>query len=627
MKKYFVILSFLNLIYCQKINRTEIIEYFNSLVENPTQIEFLENIDFYLENPIVINNSNIDLLKKLPILSWADISKIKIYLNQNKQFNSYTELFKLLEASSFEKEILKSFIAISDSDYNRAKIKFRTRVEFAPQKTTIENTIPLTPINIKMYNRFYFDSKHLSLIILTEKDQFERPITDFFSFSFKLHNASPYIPEILVGKYSILFGNGLTFWSPFRQLKTSNINTLTQFKISSFEQYKSSFESCYFDGITFKLKLSNLLIQPFFSHSLQDANFNGKYVTSLYVNGIHNNSTTRLKQNNFLITTFGIVFTQKFFNSLTASMLIANHNFNKNTYFKNGKVKSGNLFTSSLLINYVSALISVQSELSYSNTSLAQTHFCNLLLNKNIKLLINYRNLSPDFFSLFGNPLAEYNSSNEKAFMMGAEYKLKNLKIGFYIDQFKKNLSNFDKHLLSENGSEFEISILKQISKGIRIKGALKGEIKNELNNKTDFKIISQKKKFKFYIKSDLRLNKNLFFSSRFDYKFYLKENKSIGYCWTNYFKLKFSNFINTIYQISIFNTTDFNSAFYIYEYSLPGKFEFLNFYGSGLNSNLRIILSLNKVNFSLLCRIKRFSINSIQKTDINLGIQADLKL
>ncbi|MDO9578621.1 MAG: helix-hairpin-helix domain-containing protein [Candidatus Cloacimonadales bacterium] len=278
--------------------------------------ETSEILETLRKNPLNINQASASDLQKLPWLSEEDIHKI-VESRKQQEISNWQDL----------ENIGISSITISDiMDYiifkPKEKLKYRQSLRFELNEAK-ENF----PSTLKYYQRIRLDYGKFQSGFLTQKDEGETDLLDFYSYHLSYSGAGIF-QKTIIGKYRLGIGQGLIFAPKLGLSKSAEATTIPVKKYNLLRPYTSSYEIWEMQGISTDIRLGDFQIIPFVSRSALSANLDSTgCITSFNEGGLHLDET---KKNNVRETLFGSAVQYDFFDhqvGFCAASFDFNHNF------------------------------------------------------------------------------------------------------------------------------------------------------------------------------------------------------------------------------------------------------------------------------------------------------------
>ncbi len=195
--------------------------------------DLVERLQDILDNPVNLNDTNSDAVSELVFLSDFQRMAIRAYIAQNGEMVSMNELYLLNGFDNTTLRLLQCFATVEPAAERKVPLKQLLRQghsnvtvggkETFPQSVGYQNG-KYEGSPMRMYFRYYFKSSdRISFQLSGEKDAGEsfafgnvggvlRYGFDYYSYHLMLNDFGRF-RRVVVGKYQLQFGQGLTLWS------------------------------------------------------------------------------------------------------------------------------------------------------------------------------------------------------------------------------------------------------------------------------------------------------------------------------------------------------------------------------------------------------------------------------
>jgi len=326
------------------VNNDDIEQKVENIAENTDvdldYTELIETLNFYRENPVNLNNTNTEELKKLMLLTDIQIENLLNYLSNNGPMISIYELqlinsfdnvliYKLLPYVYVGKTEKTNEIKFKDIfKYGRNTLISRYQIVPEEQKAYSEITDSALAANpnqrylgnaAKIYTKYAFNYRDkVKFGIVADKDAGEEFFRgsqkygfDFYSAYFALKNTG-IIKSLVIGDYHAQFGQGLTLWTGLSYGKSSNAIDIKKYA-QAIKPYSSANESGFLRGIGTTIAIKKYEISVFYSSKYIDGNIGetdsltqeNLYITSLQETGYHRTPNEMADKNAIKENLFG----------------------------------------------------------------------------------------------------------------------------------------------------------------------------------------------------------------------------------------------------------------------------------------------------------------------------------
>lgn len=593
----------------------------NSL-EDSEDSKLLDYLDDLEKNPFDINSVTIEELETIPFISANLANEIIIYRNENYPLRSKRQLLNISGFNEDIYEFVKNFFTVKRSNnenqeevkiksvenknekfrfLKNLEIRFRTRFQqdLQTKEGFINGEYPGSKAKIFNQLRLNYAKENYSLTgnISIEKDPGENSLADFYSGFIELKNFKN-VRKVVIGDYSLLFGQGLGMWSGLGfQKGNASVDPIKK-RAEGINGYSSVNESQFFRGgaINFANKYIDLFL--FFSNNYFDASIDTTLdeISSFYFDGYHRTISEQKRDNAVKEFLYG---SRLYFNkdNFRVGLTYWGSTFSK--YIGSGSTRQLYNFTGekanvlSLDYDFLYKNINFYGEFARSQTGamsgLGATRFS---VGKIINLVFLYRNYPEDFSPLHSFGFGENNgdTKNESGLYSGISINpIKGLQINAYFDQFKFPYRTFT-NPGATTGNDFLTFVNWEITKNLTLNFKYKNKNKEEARTTTDefgrfVKKIDNRNQMNFRIGFVYEIINTVRVRSRYDYvfvdyKYFGGNNKgALFYSDINITPVE-KLFFST--RIIFFDTEDYDSRLYEYEDDIQGVMSNVGLYGKG---------------------------------------------
>ncbi len=609
---------FLACIYSQTDTSEAVSDIYSEIIENSVD-ENEEESDNYLsvlealrENPVDLNTADIFELQRLPYITPGKAEKILDYRRKYGKIFSVKELaglegfdpqtindispFVVIDLNTYKDKFTGSQQNGRRSDKWVAALRCRTIFPLQIKQGFKENKFTGTPV--KNYNRLQIKfGSNADINFLSDKDEGENKINDFYSFNFRLKNYY-FVQSLIVGDYYVESGQGLTLWGAYSNSIGTGISSAAVRNQKNIVPYTSSGEYGFLRGIAASFKLRNFNLSVFYSSKPVDANIDSSIgiITSFKQDGYHRTQTETAKKGNSNELLLGTVLEFYAKNFLKAGIIAARTSLNMPLKSKYGSPQNKFENYSFYYDLYLKA-IRFSGEAAYDNKNIAMINNFYYLISSKVNSIVSFRYYSPFFGSLHGLGFGEGSSTNnEIGFYTGLSFNFSFGKVFFNFDTYTHPMPVYNSlfptkgltaafSFLSGKFSDSEILLRYNYSKS---------EFKEDVNN---ISVMSEK------LKNKLRVELKKYYGcmvlkSRIDYN-WLKLNfndlKDNGFMIMQDIQYNVLNYLKIYGRIIFFRSKSFDTAVYEFENDLEGLFKSCSLFGSG--TRWYAILKLRLVN------------------------------
>ena len=597
----------------------------NSIFENRYLLDFLSNenldskaiiteIEGLAANPVYIGELVDFDFQKIPLVNFEEASILEQFVQSGKILSRH----ELLEIDNIPYEKLLYIIHFftdtlplkrGDNFLSTTNAHLRGRIYRYDFTESFSET--------RQYNRLMVNGKHFGFIFLVDRLPEQSEYFRFNSVGLKLTDIG-ILNHAVLGKYKFRFGKGLVINNSFPTFK--DMNTLNRYFGSQSTTLKSIEENVQLEGFSTSVKLNDsFTIDAFYSNKMiyvkksEDMLYFSDQYTHL--RGSYHNLADRVKE-----IIYGGVLESKLNKNISLSVLYASIQYSSPITYLMGTFS--NIPYLSAGGEYKSKRVAFNFEMSFSRQEYAGAITSEISPYKHLSFYVGYRIFSPDWYSPYGNSVAEFNGRNEQGIYFGSKYSSPFGIFYIFYDKYSRiefrSLTNLD-----ESGDEYTFQYYSPRFGNARINTKLTYELKGE---PTDDSI------FRTSISGVLDMNEN--FSAKLTGKTSNYSNKisspgtSAGWFieQVNIFSPEFP--IKIILSSYIFDLQDYESRIYLYSYGVPGSYNILSQTGKGYGYNILLQYRLiNTLELSINYRSIRKSYNDEKSSDSQLAFQFDLML
>lgn len=644
-----------------------------SLAENlPEDFDLSELQDrliFYKKRPINLNNTTAEELNGLVFLSPLQISNLFEHLQKNGKLIDVLEIQSIPNFDLETVQRLLPFVTVNQTDLVD-KITWRNLRILADNDLVIRASRLLEKPKgfmdlpgsryLGSQERFlwrykYNYSNRVSASLIFEKDAGEyffkgdkQFLFDFQTAHVAIYNTGKF-KKIVVGDYSLQFGQGLTLWTGFSFGKAPDVASVAK-KDVGLRAYTSANEYAFLRGVATTIAVTKRIdFTPFFSLRKLDASLdideNGEQVlANLNETGYHRTTTEIKNRNSVNQQIFGGVVQYQHknlsigaigyhtkFNKpfITGTQLYRKFNFSGESLTNVGLHYS---YSHKNLYLFGEGASSLNSGYGYLNGAL-------ISLSSKISAVLLHRNYQKDYHNFFNQATAEASEAfNENGFYAGLNITpVKAWTFSVYADYFKFPWLKFRIDAPSD-GFEYLGQLTYTPTKTFKAFLRYKHETKQQ---NTDLEVpinyLDEVKRESYRADVSWRLNKAIGFQNRVEVSQFKKglPKAEFGYMIyqdISYTPKKFK--LSGNLRVAYFNTPSYNSRIYAYEDDVLYNFSFGMYSGKGFRNYVNLKYKIAK-HLDVWARYALFvykgvetvgsgldEINGSKKTDVKLQVR-----
>ena len=646
---------------------TDLIESIaENLPEDYDLSELQDRLTFFKKHPINLNKTTPEELKSLVFLSPLQIGNLFNHFKTNGKLIDVLELQSIADFDLETIQRLLPFITLQASDLidkislqnllnlgnNDLLLRFGRVLEKPKGFTALPGSRYLGSQERFLWRYKYIYSNRVSASLILEKDAGEkfftstRPIPiDYQSAHIAVYNTGRF-KKIVLGDYTLQFGQGLTLWSGFSFGKAPDVATVAKRDIG-LRAYTSSNEYSFLRGMATTVVITKEIdFTPFISFRKLDAslslnNIGEDVLSTVNETGLHRTPTEIKNKNSINQQVFGgvlqyqkenlnigaIAYHTSFSNDfITGSQIYRNYNFTGNKLTNVGVSYS---YTYKNVYFFGEGGKSLNSGFAFLNGAL-------ISLSSKISAALLQRNYARNYHNFFNQATAETSEAfNEKGFYIGLNFTpLKAWNLSIYADYFKFPWLKFRIDAPSD-GYEVLGQLTYTPTKTFKAFVRYKSELKQQ---NTDLEVpinyLDVVKKESYRADVSWKLSKSFSFQNRLEVSQFKKGAANAEFGYMIYQDADFSPMFSKIsgnVRIAYFNTPSFNSRIYAYEDDVLYNFSFGMYNGRGFRTYANLKYKIIK-HLDIWARYAVFLYKDVQTVgsgldEINGNKKTDVKL
>jgi len=604
----------------------DIFEQYTAETEESIDYEsFYNDMMVFIQQPLNLNNATREELEKLVFLSDLQIENILAYIYKNRKMNTVYELQLIEGIDMTDIRNMIPFVKVGEADsrndviyvneilkYGRQEILFRIDRGIEPKRGyNIEgNESAPAYLGSPFYNSLKYSFNYKNRIrfgTTMEKDAGEafwnktHKGYDFYSFYLEASNIGKF-KTIVAGNYRASFGQGLVFNSGFGSSKSSYTLNVAM-RDNGLKKLSSTDEVNYLKGAGATFRIAKTDISLFYSTKKSDADtMNGSF-KSFYRTGLHRTESELSKKQTLNMQTFGvhsstnlgvarIGFTAAH-TLLSDTLLPDNAPYNIN-YFRGirqttlgadyrARIGTFNIFGETAITN---------------NTGLATINGALFSPSSRVSLVVLWRYYSPRYDTFYTNAFSESTRiNNETGLYIGTEIRpFSRWKFSAYTDSYRFPWLKYGVNAPSV-GQDYLVLAEFCPRRSLLMNWRIKYEQKQQNSAESVVAAIQN------YAKASVRYQL-MFQAGNFSTKNLLElsysdsasVNPKFGFAAYQDISYAFEKIPLSIdMRFMLFDATDYNNRFYLYEKDILYAFAIPSFYGTGLRYYLNLKYELSK--------------------------------
>lgn len=585
-----------------KVDIQELInELFNEPSTETDNSNLYEVLEDLINNPFDLNKATIIDIQQIPTIDYLTAKAIIDYRNTVGEYKYKDDILLIKELTNEQKKKIFPFVFVKGEKtlilnnkliqvptYN-IQLKLRSRIlnDLQTRKGFIDGSFPGS--KPKIYNRLFASYKNYSAGILIEKDAGENSLNDLNTFFIQIKDFD-YLDNLVVGDYTLEFGQGLVLWSPYGFAKGADAIYPVKKKNRNIKPFKSADENNFFRGVAASFKYNNFGISAFYSSNKFDANIDPltSEILSAPVAGLHRTSSEINKRKSADETFKGLRLDYISDKQINAGLLYYNSKFS-NPFMPSSvfDISGSNFNYYSFYYDVFIDRVNIFGENAYDGTSVASIANLQYSISREFIWITSIRNYPRNFANIHGFSFGERAGAvnNEFGIYNGIRWNSPIGSFNIYYDQFKFPFSTFSTPVSTE-GDEFLINLRSKIDRKIET------NFRYKLENKEISEDINGTKQLVYRKRQNLRgeliynATSSLRFRTRVEISnFKIKELSvnEFGYLIFQDIKIKLLYNLSVSSRFILFNTDSFSSAVYEYEYDLRGILSNVGLSGKGI--------------------------------------------
>ena len=602
--------------------------------ETPDYETFYTDLMECAANPINLNKTTQEELKRLPFLSGIQVENILAYVYLNGPLRTIYELQLVEGLDMTDIRRMIPFVVVGEAVDNSSEIYWNDILKYGKNELYIRldkgletkegyRFLPEEDVNApqtnsgnylgnELYNsvkyRFHYKDR-IEAGVNAEKDageQFWGKVHkgyDFYSFHAQLNNFGRF-KTIVLGDFRANFGQGLVLHPEFSMGKTSYVLNVTP-RNSGLRKYSSSDESNFFRGGGATVQWGKFDLSAFYSNRMIDGDTVNGTFSSIINTGYHRTLDELSKRHtvnqqiiggNATYTNMNLQVGATIVYTMLDNRLIPDKSVYNYFYFSGNKQTTGGLFYRLRWkkLNLFGETATTQ------NGSIATLNGCYFNPVSQVSMVVLHRYYSPEYDTFYASSFSETSRiNNETGLYIGTEVRpFRKWKFVAYADSYRFPWPKYGIDAPSV-GKDYLFQADFAAKKNISMYWRFKYEEK-QTNLSTTGAVMPVVVPIQ---KTSLRYNL-VYLMNNFSFKNILEGNLSRqgGAGWTygfmalqdvSYDVPSFPLKINFRYQV--FDAVDYENRFYSYERDVPFAFSIPVFYGLGSRYYLNLIYKMNK--------------------------------
>ncbi|MDQ7948898.1 MAG: helix-hairpin-helix domain-containing protein [Pedobacter sp.] len=600
-----------------------------SLPEDYDLSELEEQLTYFAKHPINLQHTSPEELKKLIFLSPLQISNFFTYMKENGKL---VDVLELQGIPNFDKQTVQNllpFVTIKNADaateinasnlkdfgHHDLIIRYAQVLEKQKGFKNLSGSRYLGSPEKLLFRYKYTLTDRISAAVILEKDAGEyfikgnKPLMDYQSAHLAIYRTG-HFKKIIVGDYTLQFGQGLTLWSGFSFGKAPDVASMAK-KDAGLKAYSSANEYSFLRGVASVLSFGSIDITPFYSFKKLDASLdlnlsNQETLSTISETGLHRTATELKNKHSLTQQIYGAAL--QYHNAYNFNIGLVGYRTHYNKLFVPGPQAyqtfnfTGNQLAN-LGLNYSYAYKNWYSFGEIAKSFPGKTALLNgLLISLSGKLsaVVVYRNYAVKYDSFLQQALAEGgDAKNEKGFYTGINLSLnKTWLLSFYADYFWFPWLKFRVDAPSQ-GKEILGQLAFTPTKKFKMVFRYKSETKQQ-NTDLDIPInfLIQLKKEAFQTDVSWQLGSRFKFQDRIELTRFKTDYHLATYGYLIYQDMAYTPILSKLsgnIRLAYFDIPSYENRIYAYEDDVLYNFSFGMYYGKGFRTIFNLKYKLAK--------------------------------
>lgn len=528
--------------------------------ETPDLTNLFDQLYYYYDNPINLNNTAIDQLNDLGLLTDLQINDLFLHI---KLFGKLITIYELQSLPYWDMNTIQMvlpFIRVDDRLDNlsvtlkealkqgkfESFIRYQTVLEDKKAYSDVPDSILLNSSSYyhgnpdHYYTRLRYSYRtNLSIGITADKDPGEqfggntKPYGFDFISGHAFYNGGKYLKTVALGDYQVQIGQGLNLWSGYAFGKTADVTNVKR-NANPLKPYTSVDENRFLRGAAVDLGYKDFSLMLFGSRKGVDATIiadslveEQEFVSSINLSGLHRTNSEIAKKDAFNETigggnlryqkrniSFGLASVYQGYDKMFSKAIQPYNQFD---------FRGKSFVSSSANYSFVHRNFSFFGEGSYASHSkkFAQLYGVLVALDPNVSVSILYRNYNKAYQTLYNNGFAEgSNTQNERGLYIGTKVKLNGAwTINAYADYFSFPWMRYVVDAPSD-GHEFLIQLTYRPNKKLEIYFRYREQVKAKNSRNSDGTVtsIEDVRQRNFRINFAYKVTDGIILKSRIEY-------------------------------------------------------------------------------------------------------------
>lgn len=488
--------------------------------------DLLEQLNYYFDHPINLNNANQEDLLALQLLSDVQINDVMLHLKQYGKFISIYELQALRYWNLQTIDAVLPFVRIDDRldqlhvslkealKYGKAELflRYQTIPEDKAGYADVSDSVKQNSSSYYWGNedRYYARARfsyrtNLSVGVTAEKDPGEQFFKgaqkngfDFYS-AHAFYQGGKYLKAVALGDYQVQVGQALNLWSGYAFGKTADVTNIKK-NAQALKPYTSVDENRFLRGAAVDFGYKNFELTLFASQKKVDASLIAdslvedlEFVSSIDLSGFHRTTSEINKKDELTERIAGgsLRYKKRSFQAGLAGIYQGYDKvFSKSIQpYNQFDFRGKQLFSTSGDYSFVYRNFNFFGEVSHSSYSngIAAIQGLIIALDSKASLSLLYRKYGRNYQTFYNNGFSETgNTQNETGLYIGFRTKLSGAwTLNSYMDFFQQSWLKYQVNQPS-NGYEFLLQPTYKPNKQMELYARFRQQMRQKNSRDTD---------------------------------------------------------------------------------------------------------------------------------------------
>jgi hypothetical protein len=551
--------------------------------------DYFYKLHILKENPININTCTLHDLLYIPFISFETATSLISYRNRNEKFFSLRELFMVGNIDSSEVESILPYL------YTGFETSFKSNTNHAEKDPLIVSLLSRGTNNSEMVDTYGHGLKAMKTYSSTrvkyrdnwllgacvEKDAGEKNMADYKSFYFRADDLFG-IDYLILGDYTVEFGKGLLFWTPYRQTQSDNACFPQLGFGTGIHEHSGTSESMFMRGFAGGFHFTYFHVEFFSSNRSIDASFDssGTFISSISQTGYHRTALEIAREYSAKENILGGIITFSNYHTYELKLLLCNDRYSaplaQNLHIAQKSANGAIAYT----FSHKSVLLN--GEIGYNDKKTGLFTNIKIIPVTSSALILSFRHYQPSFQGLHSSAQSQYSSGTygEEGFYTGIHLCYRNIALNTYAD-FYRTLSP-DRYGMNYSGTEYFSSVTYKGTGFVTHKVSMKYSTGDYALKGSWYVQKSSSSHLLAWYDLDVTPTQRVYLKSRLGYSLVNDSTKHEGFISYLQVRLLINPVTSIIGRMYFYNSDSYAAGFYVSEGEVPGFVTSSHLYNDG---------------------------------------------